>query len=330
MHTLVEKIAGDITRIERKDFISTKPYLFKKEACFNDFINQEEIEKTKLEDINKIKLNITYYIFCLTKGTNEPLKLFEVLYNMLKNVSNEKEFDDFIKYIEVSYGVFLTHNRNDYELSVCKNNDFNYFYTNHKDVVCSIITKKIVTAYYEYLLKKLYNREISKLYYIIATKGNFNEILSYLKIEFNDISKKNGIELFSKKVLYDLICKSYDDRKHHLCGECQFATNCTCPKVKNRKKRDINDYPFINSGFQVFDKSGNMKRFIVSDCMCYEKAIPKPITYQESLQIARAKESILLDYFDAENVNEARMIQETIKNKNIKKTKKYNCVQNPR
>lgn len=321
MNIQIEKIMGEITKIEKKNFISAKPYLSKKEKCFTDFVDYDNIKYLNAGEINNIKSNILFRLGLLT-NVDDPLKVYKVLYDKLRNVNSYESFNDLLHYMNIGINTILESRPKNYDNIIDTNKQFRDYYNKYKELIISIITKKVVYSYFELILENLPTRNINKYYQMINIDGNLNAVLESLNIHFGEIEEKNGIKLLSKKIIYELIFNIYDKRKKHLCGDCECAYDFSCPKVQNKIKKHISKYPFINSGFQVFNKNGDMKRFVVTDCLCYRTIQEKRKSYEELRDIARTKESIFLAYYDAENMTEARMIQNTTQNK--VKTRVYN------
>ena len=47
-------------------------------------------------------------------------------------------------------------------------------------------------------------------------------------------------------------------RKIHLCWKCDCASPLQCSKVEDIVKKEIEEYPFITDGYQIFTKDGKL------------------------------------------------------------------------
>ena len=101
------------------------------------------------------------------------------------------------------------------------------------------------------------------------------------------------------------------------CFDCQNARACECEKIADENYKGINEYSFITDGYQIYDKNGNLKSFVVSKCNNYKEDEPRkrPTTKEELDQLRYLKESIKILYFNAENIAEANRIQTDLFNR---------------
>jgi hypothetical protein len=101
------------------------------------------------------------------------------------------------------------------------------------------------------------------------------------------------------------------------CFDCQNARACECEKIDDENYKGIDEYGFITDGYQIYDKNGEIKSFVVSKCNNYKVDEPrKRATTREELEHLRyLKDSIKILYFDAENIDEADQIQEDLRNR---------------
>lgn len=56
-----------------------------------------------------------------------------------------------------------------------------------------------------------------------------------------------------------------------LCWDCRNAYPSTCQKIADIHKLLIDEYDFINTGYQIFDKKGEMTHFAVVECSNFEQ-----------------------------------------------------------
>ena len=95
----------------------------------------------------------------------------------------------------------------------------------------------------------------------------------------------------------------------HLCWDCANGCPANCNKVKDIKKKNIEAYPFITSGYQVFNTNGNMDRMIVTECKDYQYIKAEQKTPQEQAKISDARKKLRLLYFGAQTLSQANRIQ---------------------
>lgn len=96
----------------------------------------------------------------------------------------------------------------------------------------------------------------------------------------------------------------------HLCSkDCACAYASKCQKFADIANKDINKYDFITDGYQVIDENGETEQFVVEKCDNYKYQEPRKYSKQEKEEIKKLRESLMSFYFDAEDVNEAKIIQ---------------------
>ena len=106
----------------------------------------------------------------------------------------------------------------------------------------------------------------------------------------------------------------------HLCSDCANCNPALCQKVEDIEKNTIDKYDFISDGIQAYDGEGIMQYFFVSKCQNFEKDKERvrPKTKEELQRLRMLKESIKINYFGAENIEEADRIQsDLVKRKQI-------------
>ena len=106
----------------------------------------------------------------------------------------------------------------------------------------------------------------------------------------------------------------------HLCGDCANCNPALCQKVEDIEKDSIDKYDFISEGIQAYDNDGVMQHFFVSKCKKKkkDKERVRPKTKEELQRLRMLKESIKINYFGAENIEEADRIQsDLVKRKQI-------------
>ena len=121
-------------------------------------------------------------------------------------------------------------------------------------------------------------------------------------------------EMIKQELIEDEKC---EDGQYHLCWNCKNGCPSKCRKVANRIKKNIEDYPFINSGYQIVDNHGEVMRFIVTKCENFDKDENTPKQASEIARLKLAKEKMKALYFGAESKDEADVIQHELARRNL-------------
>ena len=102
-----------------------------------------------------------------------------------------------------------------------------------------------------------------------------------------------------------------------ICFDCQNARACKCEKIDDEQYKNIDSYDFITDGYQIYDRKGEIKSFVVSNCVNFKKDEKRvrPTTKEELEKLRQLKESIKILYFNAENIKEADKIQQDLTNR---------------
>ena len=181
----------------------------------------------------------------------------------------------------------------------------------YKDAVISIIIKTIIKKYYYLKLMNLEETEILLLEKQKINNVDYNLLLDRIDEKFEKKAIANGVKLLSSKIFANLLDEFYDKIQHHLCWEdCDNASPLKCEKIANARKKKINQYDFIISGYQIFDEKGNLETFVVSDCKNYKKMLKKELTREDLEKVRKTKEDIRMNYFDSETMEEALLKQQ--------------------
>lgn len=127
------------------------------------------------------------------------------------------------------------------------------------------------------------------------------------------LKKKDGkVEVMN---LTPSISKKLNNGEVHLCWGschetfCKHACSSECSKVADKRKRTLEQYPFITDGFQIMDEDGRVEQFVVTGCSKYEPAGEKELTREEKQRINSAKRGLKTLYFEAADVDEASIKQ---------------------
>ena len=130
--------------------------------------------------------------------------------------------------------------------------------------------------------------------------------------ELTLIYEKTGgitrIEQYTK-AKYNIIKSNKDN---HLCWGCLNGSPAKCKKIHDIEKKKIDNYDFINDGFQVFDKNNALESFIVSGCKNYVLEEKRVLSDKEKQELIQKRKKLILAYFGANNMKEAAQIRENL------------------
>lgn len=178
------------------------------------------------------------------------------------------------------------------------------------DLVISITLKKLIATYYLDRILKLKKADINDLENLKLNNTSAEIMLEIIGEKYPKIAMTNGVYELSKKIFLDTIDIAFEQIQTHLCWEdCFNASADKCPKVRNKIKLSIDKYDFIQEGYQILNKKGEIDRFIVTKCDKYEKATPQAMTQAQKERIKKIKDGLRIAYFDAETIEEAYVIQ---------------------
>mgnify|MGYP000037577245 FL=1 len=98
-------------------------------------------------------------------------------------------------------------------------------------------------------------------------------------------------------------------RKIHLCWKCDCASPLQCSKVEDIVKKEIEEYPFITDGYQIFTKDGKLDEMVVTGC---DNFVPERKVYlskYDRKRIQEARDQLSMFYFGVNSVEEARRLK---------------------
>ena len=299
---MVIKENGVTEEASREKLVSNAPYLSKKENCFGKYINLDNIKSLNKNYIIEIKNIINTMVQEISK--NQEVNKIDELMCRLMNVEKKEDLENIVNYIIENYYIDSISNNNSTIVTTKLISKIKADLKNNPDVVISIVVKKIISTYFYKCVSSLNREQIGELEFIKLSGVSMDYIIECFGITYNETSKENGVYKLSKNILNDIIDIVFEAKQKHLCWEnCVNASPDLCPKVTDIVKKRIDEYDFITHGFQIFDEKGRMDKFIVTECENYKK------TYiTEKIDAARTrklKESLMLTYYDTDNIREA-------------------------
>ena len=129
------------------------------------------------------------------------------------------------------------------------------------------------------------------------------------------IKKVNGVVEEMSFDLDEMDNSAY--KNEHLCwNHCENAIAGKCDKITDRRKKKIDRYDFITDGKQVVGPNNELIEFTVSGCKNYKEEPVKKMSVAEASRLRKLKESLLIGFYDAIDLAEARKVRDEIRRKN--------------
>lgn len=247
--TLIIKEQGLITsRFPRIKHIHSAPYLTDQEKCFKNLISKPTTEKWHQSDIKETE-GIIKKIF------RKDLDIAS-LYHQLQHLQTKKQLNNLYQFI----------------IENCNHQQDKEILTKNPSLTLSIVIKKIVILYFCQKLLALPLKRTEELEREIINGTSPETLLYMIEGQTSPIAQQNGINDLSKKVVIDTINVIHDSKQPHLCwNHCQNGYPHKCSKIKDREKKDIIQYPFIQDGYQIKDKEGKVLQFVITKCQNYQQ-----------------------------------------------------------
>ena len=306
-----------------RTYIGINDTYLKDHGCFKNQINNCLVEKYELRDIFKLSDQIETMLSEIYRLNKERIERnFEFL-KQADSISKLKELSENIvlQYYDILNKKYSLKDdgkaKINAELKKTRDDINNKF-----DVFATILIKKIIEKYYINKLSQLDISKIVELENFRLKNIDVEYILNKIGEKFDEISIKNGVKSLSLKIVLNIIDKIYDKTQNHLCWmNCKNATPNNCEKIKDKYKKNINQYDFITNGYQVISDEG-VETFVVTKCKNYEEEKKKELTVRETRRIKHLKDNIMMEYFGVDSVKEANAIQKHMINTGqIKKIK---------
>ena len=127
-----------------------------------------------------------------------------------------------------------------------------------------VVVKEVLYHYFSRRL--LFFKDEIKGLEMMNIEELYDSILKYIKEEFEQSAKANGVYDLSLKAISQATEDTFKNSQDHLCFDCKNAWPTKCEKVAHLKKKHIDEYDFIDRGYQVIDENGEVSEFIVTKC----------------------------------------------------------------
>lgn len=322
---ILKKVNGVVSKSAYKSLVSKQAYLEKNENGFSNIIGQNtgDFHKKDVESISGTIHAIIEEILTVEAGTS----IMDRLYNYLKLAQTKDELLNTVDLLLKSYKQVLElqyvdkrrNNTNGYSkenVKIIKN--FDKQLKTNPELLISIAIKKIIYTYYCNSILQLGEDKINELESLKINGVSIDIMLGYLDETFDKTSIDNGTAELSRKIFYDAISIVSQKVEKHLCWEnCENASVLKCQKIYDKVKKEIGEYNFITDGYQTFDTTGKMDRFIITRCKNYRMVKPKKLTAEDIKRIKMAKDGLRMAYFGADSLREAYEIQSELEEKGL-------------
>ena len=181
------------------------------------------------------------------------------------------------------------------------------FYNYNSNLVLSIMTKEILKSYVEMQISKINKDNKEVIEQDLNNGKDLYEILTGLDNNYDKVKTNNGIIELTLRIFNDELEQKLEEKSGMLCWSCSNGYVDKCSKIKDLKKKSIEEYPFIISGYQVI-KNEEIEKFFITDCKKYRKASNNNQMSKEELRQAKAKLAAL--FYGTETLEEGLEMQE--------------------
>lgn len=222
------------------------------------------VEDLNEEETNKIASIATGFIKNISK--NFPDKIGNA-YKKLLNIESLNETTEIFS-----------------NLSKTRINDFNY--KDYKNKLMDLVEiypmntinelcKACISEYFK-ILKANNRSDENYILNSIIDNNNTAELINNYEKEFDYKNKNNinkNIYTYSE---YQFIKNLLIQEEHNLCWDCAANTCCSCPKIIDMDKKEINKYKFIETGKQIYNYNNEkeqteLEAFYITDCKRFVK-----------------------------------------------------------
>lgn len=256
------------------------------QTYFVVYFNKKYIEN----EIHNLKMVIENGLY-----SKEKPNTIEKIVDMLKRVKTKEDL-----YFIMSYIKGLETN----EMHLRRLKDF---YNYNSNLVLSIMTKEILKSYVEMQISKINKDNKEVIEQDLNNGKDLYEILTGLDNNYDKVKTNNGIIELTLRIFNDELEQKLEEKSGMLCWSCSNGYVDKCSKIKDLKKKSIEEYPFIISGYQVI-KNEEIEKFFITDCKKYRKASNNNQMSKEELRQAKAKLAAL--FYGTETLEEGLEMQE--------------------
>ena len=157
-----------------------------------------------------------------------------------------------------------------------------------------IFLEKMFYNYYKDYISNLDSKTIESL------KNITDDHWSIIEDDQNSYIKL--LNSIHKKAYTNVLNEAYTKSIKHICFDCQNAVANKCSKVNDLTLKNINEYPYIISGYSL-EKNGKVSKVVVKECDNFQ--CDKQNRKINNTQFDKAMEAIYEVYFDTETKKEA-------------------------
>ena len=130
-----------------------------------------------------------------------------------------------------------------------------------------------------------------------------------MKEERKMIFKKENGEVTRPTNTEEVRVSNENVRKIHLCWKCDCASPLQCSKVEDIVKKEIEEYPFITDGYQIFTEDGKLDEMVVTGCNNFVPERKVYLSKFDRKRIQEARDQLSMFYFGVNSVEEARRLK---------------------
>ncbi len=293
---LIEILNRIITFVQKhNDEIVNKPTYNYLNKAKSDLMSDKDNKKTKQyitalntcyieREIHNLK-TIIENALCIQNENNR----INATVNMLKKAKSQDELNNILFYI-----MNLDENPN-------RTHKLIKFYRYNCDLVLSVMTKEVLKLYIDIQMSKITDEEKNLLENGLVSGKNLYDIFVELDEDYDKVKTDNGITELTLRIFHDELGKKILGKSSTLCFDCANGYTSRCEKIRDRKKKSIEQYPFIISGFQII-KNEEIEKFIITKCENFQKASKRNKLTAKELRLMKAKLAAL--FYGTETLGE--------------------------
>lgn len=263
---LVLKEKGESNRYVRTINTIDTSFLTQEDGFLSNLININVIKDVQLQIIENKKNTISTKLNSIEKLFNSTI--ISDLYKKISLLKTEEDKKQLIEYIKLevektrTLNVIGGHRRTK---KINSNDSVIDMIEKEEDLFLSLLIKRVIIIYYTRLIQNNFSEELFDIEKAILDNDKKTDII--LNLLYRGPKKNKEFKKYCKKVISDIVCDLALKERKHICFNCGLC--CSCPKT-NHLGAKIEDFKFIDSGFQLLDEAGkNLERFVVTDCKNY-------------------------------------------------------------
>lgn len=236
--------------------------------------NNIEILEGMIYSSNNENGKITEEIINTLKERLETIDINNIK-ESLKRLSNNPDIENQIN--EVNKLILNAHNKEEIKhayyliMNLIKTSEekksFERLYNDNEELALSVISKQILINYVQSILKRCKLKDMYELEIYLSRGIQGIDILVQQNPELIDRINPEVTEylnLLFEQELDNMI----DNQSSVICFNCTNGYTSRCQKIADIEKEEIQNYPFIIRGYQVY-KNDRLDKFIVGKCADY-------------------------------------------------------------